>query len=205
MAEKPDVEKLVRDAFDARQYERAATLTIEYYGPELLGFLVGYLRDADAASEVFADFSEAFWKALPAFELRCSIRTFAYKIARRTAGHYRDGAQRRRRAHVPSELTALTGAVERVRTATVVYLRTEIKDQFQQLRASLPEEDQLLLVLRVDRGLSWIELAEVVLADEPAPDAERLKTEAARLRKRFQLAKERLRALVEAAGLLERK
>ncbi len=205
MTEQPAIEKLVREAFDARLYERAATLTIEHYGPELLGFLIGYMHDFHVASEVFAEFSEAFWKALPVFEWRCSIRTFAYKIARRTASHHRKGARRRQRALVPAELTELTGAVERVRTATVAYLRTDVKDQFQELRATLPEEDQLLLVLRVDRDLSWLELAEVMLTDEAAPDRERLKTEAARLRKRFQLAKERLRALVVAAGLLESK
>lgn len=203
MTENPDTEKLIREAFDTQQYERAATLSIEYYGSELLGFLIGYLHDPDAASDVFADFSEAFWKALPAFEWRCSMRTFAYKIARRTAGRHRKGEQRHRRAIVDAELCELTGAVERVRTATAAYKRTEVRDQFQELRASLPDEDQMLLVLRVDRGLSWLELAEVLLAEQAAPDAESLKAEAARLRKRFQLVKERLRRLIAAAGLLE--
>jgi RNA polymerase sigma-70 factor (ECF subfamily) len=193
----------IREAFDAPGYERAATLTIEHYGPELLGFLISHFRDEEAASEVFAEFSEAFWKALPSFEWRCSVRTFAYKLARRTAGHYRKRARRRDRAHVPSELSQLSAAVDRVRTATVAYKRTDVKDRFQQLRAELSEEDQTLLVLRVDRGLSWLELAEVMSADEGAPDPERLKTEAARLRKRFQLAKERLRQLILEAGLLE--
>jgi RNA polymerase sigma-70 factor (ECF subfamily) len=197
-------EMSIREAFDAQSYERAATLTIEHYGSELLGFLISHLRDEDAASEVFADFSEAFWKALPSFEWRCSIRTFAYKLARRTAGRYRKRARRRDRADVLSELSQLSVAVDRVRTATMVYQRTEVKDRFQQLRAELSEEDQTLLVLRVDRGLSWLELAEVMSADEAAPDAERLKTEAARLRKRFQLAKVRLSQLIEEAGLLER-
>jgi RNA polymerase sigma-70 factor (ECF subfamily) len=78
-----------------------------------------------------------------------------------------------------------------------------VKDRFQQLREQLPEDDQTLLVLRVDRGLSWLELAEVMLGDDAPASDEQLKTEAARLRQRFQAAKHRLRKLVEEAGLLE--
>jgi RNA polymerase sigma-70 factor (ECF subfamily) len=197
------VEQLIREAFDAQRYESAATLTIEHYGPELLGFLISHLRDEDAASEVFADFTEAFWETLPSFEWRCTIRTWAYKLARRTAGRYRKRARRRDRLQPLPELSQLSLAIDRVRTATVAYKRTDVKDRFQELRAALPEEDQTLLVLRVDRGLSWLELAEVMLENELAPDHVRLKTEAARLRKRFQLAKERLRELIAEAGLLD--
>jgi hypothetical protein len=42
-----------------------------------------------------------------------------------------------------------------------------------------------------------------MLGDEASPNEEQLKTEAARLRKRFQHAKDRLRKMAEEAGLLE--
>jgi hypothetical protein len=42
-----------------------------------------------------------------------------------------------------------------------------------------------------------------MLGDEAAPSDEQLATEAARLRKRFQLAKEKLREMAEKEGLLE--
>jgi RNA polymerase sigma-70 factor (ECF subfamily) len=91
-----------------------------------------------------------------------------------------------------------------VRTATVAYKRTDVTDRFQQLREQLTDEDQTLLILRIDRGLSWLELAQIMLGeDDKAPSEEGLKTEAARLRKRFQHAKDRLRKLAEEAGLLE--
>jgi RNA polymerase sigma-70 factor (ECF subfamily) len=198
-----DTETLIRNACEARRYERAATLTIEHYGPELLGFLTSQLRDEEAADEVFAEFSAAFWEGLPRFEWRCSVRTWAYKLARRTAGRHRKRARRDARLQPLTQLSQLSQAVERVRSATRAYKRTAVKDRFQELRAALPEEDQALLVLRVDRGLSWLELAEVMLDNEAEPTELRLKTEAARLRKRFQLAKERLRELVAQAGLLE--
>ncbi|MGD8863761.1 MAG: sigma-70 family RNA polymerase sigma factor [Myxococcales bacterium] len=199
--EREAIEAQIRTAFDARDFERAATLAIEHYGPELLGFLVSHMGDADAAGDVFAQFSEDFWKTLPRFEWRCSVRTWAYKLARRAA------SQHRRREHKHDRNAPLTGAsrlsqaVERVRTATVAYRRTDVKDRFQALRARLPEEDQTVLILRVDRRLSWLELAEVFLGDETIePDA--LKKEAARLRKRFQLAKDRLKKMAEEEGLL---
>jgi RNA polymerase sigma-70 factor (ECF subfamily) len=121
-------------------------------------------------------------------------------LARRSASQFR----RREHKHAGAQpLSQLSIAVDRVRTATVAYLRTAVKDRFQQLRDQLAPEDQTLLVLRVDRGLSWLELAEVMLAETEPASEEALKTEAARLRKRFQIAKERLRVLAEEAGLLE--
>jgi hypothetical protein len=58
-------------------------------------------------------------------------------------------------------------------------------------------------LLRVDRGLSWLEIAAVCAGSEAA-DEETLKREAARCRKQFERTKERLRELAEQAGLLER-
>lgn len=57
------------------------------------------------------------------------------------------------------------------------------------------------VVLRVDRGLAWEELARVML-DDPAATSEALKRESARLRKRFQLVKEKLLELGREAGLV---
>ena len=70
-----------------------------------------------------------------------------------------------------------------------------------QLREELPAEDQALLILRVDKQLDWNELAQVLSEDELAGDA--LRRESARLRKRFQMIKERLRKRAEEEGLLE--
>ena len=196
-------ETLIREACDACDYERATTLVVEHFGAELLGFLVAHMRDADAAAEVFQLWSEAFWRALPSFEWRCSVRTWAYKLGRRAASQYRRRERKHDAARPIAELSQLSLAVERVRTGTLAYRRTDVKDQFQELRAQLSEEDQTVLILRVDRGLSWLELAEVMLGEDAAPTDEQLKTEAARLRKRFQHAKERLRKMAEEAGLLE--
>lgn len=202
------IEQSIRAAFDAGDHERAATLTIEGYGHEILGFLVAQMRDADTAGEVFSQFSEDFWRTLPRFEWRCSVRTWAYKLARRAASHHRRKARGRdARQVLLTQASRLSQAVERVRTATVAYKKTDVKDRLHALRERLPAEDQEVLILRVDRGLSWLELAEVMLGEDAAlegaaPTDEQLKTEAARLRKRFQIAKEQLRKMIEEEGLL---
>lgn len=197
------IENLIRAACDAGDHERAATLAIEHYGPELMGFVVNHMRDADEAGEVFAQFSELFWTTLPKFQWRCTARTWAYKLLRQSAAQYRRSERKHQRQQPLSHLSRLSVAVARVRTATAAYMRTEVKDGLQALRDQLPPEDQQLLVLRVDRGLDFLQLAEIMLDSEMTPTPEQLKTEAARLRKRFQLAKQRLRAMAEQAGLLE--
>jgi len=206
MRESPDRSELaVRAAFDQGAHDLAATQAIELYGHEIFSFIGSQLREAHAASDAFSDFSELFWRTLPRFEWRCSLRTWMYLLARRALSRERRDARKRNRHETElSRASALPEAVVRARTQTAAHLRTAVKDQFQSLRAELSEEDQIVLVLRVDRGLSWNELAEVMLGAEEAPTAAQLTTEAARLRKRFQLAKEHLRKRAEEAGLVER-
>ena len=90
-----------------------------------------------------------------------------------------------------------------VRTQTVEFLRTEKRTRLQALRDALPEEDRMLLVLRVDRQLAWNELARILGEGGEGLDAQALGREAARLRKRFQLVKDRLRELAKKEGLIE--
>jgi len=90
---------------------------------------------------------------------------------------------------------------QQVRTTTLPFLRSQTKSRLSELRNTLPMEDQMLLILRIDRSLGWNEIAQVIGA-EAIPEAE-LARESARLRKRFQLVKDRLRELAKAEGLLE--
>jgi RNA polymerase sigma-70 factor (ECF subfamily) len=80
-------------------------------------------------------------------------------------------------------------------------MRTQTKDWFAKIRESLPPDDQVLLVLRVDRELGWDELARVSLGD-PEADGAAVKRESMRLRKRFQLLKDQLRDMAARDGIL---
>jgi RNA polymerase sigma-70 factor (ECF subfamily) len=89
-----------------------------------------------------------------------------------------------------------------VRTETLSFLQTQKRNRLQSLREELPPDDRTLLILRVDRHLEWPELARVLAGDDVPLDEASLKREAARLRKRYQIVKDRLRDLAKREGLV---
>jgi RNA polymerase sigma-70 factor (ECF subfamily) len=214
-SERDALEGSIRAQCDAGAYDDGATLAIKGYGAEIYGFLVTLHRSEEEASDVFATVCENLWRGLPRFGWGSSLRTWVYTITRHASLRHRKNAQRRARGGVPMSQVASMLAAE-VRTATQQCMKTEQKDAFTRIRESLPPEDQMLLVLRVDRGLAWNDLARILLGNgdgaEGAPemsgenaDEETLKREAARLRKRFQLVKEKLVELGRREGLIEPK
>ena len=79
----PDgLEDQIRVATEAKDWPRAATLALEGYGPEVLGFLVTLTRSAVDASEAFSIFSEGVWRGLPKFRWEASFRDGAADGAR---------------------------------------------------------------------------------------------------------------------------
>jgi RNA polymerase sigma-70 factor (ECF subfamily) len=197
------VEAAVRAKCERGEYEDAATLAVREYGREVLRFLMSRLRDDDAAAEVFSVLAEDLWRGLPAFEWRCSLRTWAYTLARHAACRHVSSARRHRARHVAlSQATAVSRAAMQVRTETLAVQRTSNKNRLSALRDQLPPEDRELLVLRVNRRLDWREIAHVVLYEGDRPSDAQIDREAARLRKRFQIVKERLRKMAEEQGLV---
>jgi RNA polymerase sigma-70 factor, ECF subfamily len=198
-----DPETSIREAWDRADFQEAATRLLECYGPEVQGFLVAFMADRAAASEAFSLFAQDLWVALPNFAWRCTARGWAYTLARNAARRHAKSEKRRRSRHVAIPEGLLSEVAARTRTRTDAYLKTEVKNRMQELRRRLPAEDQQILILRVSRQLSWTEIA-MVLGDDglTATDGE-LKRAATRLRKRFQLAKDRLRELARREGLTE--
>jgi RNA polymerase sigma-70 factor (ECF subfamily) len=175
----------------------ATAAALKGYGPELFGFLCALERDEDNASDAFAQLSEDVWRGLAAFGWDCSLRTWMYTLARNASHRLH---RNKKRTQVPlSQAPELAALAEKVRTRTMTFMRSESKDKFARIRATLAPEDEALLVLRVDRQLDWNELARV-LSGELDDDA--LKRESARLRKRFQLLKEKLLELGRQEGLV---
>jgi RNA polymerase sigma-70 factor (ECF subfamily) len=190
-----DVQTLIRRG----ALEQAAARTLEGYGPELYGFLVNLMGSASDADEVYAQTVEDLWRGLPAFEAKCSMRTWVYLLARHAAVRYRRSPWNRGARTGDSRLELL---VAESRSGTEPWRQTEVKDRWRALRQSLDPDDGALLVLRIDRDLSWNDIARVMLGIE-APDAADLERETARLRKRFQVLKEELRRRAREAGLVE--
>ena len=178
----------------------AVSAAIKRHGPGILGYLCAILGDPDQADDAFSAFCERLWRALPRFEWRCSTRTWAYILARAAAADVRRAARRGQRWAEPLTESRIASVAENVRSATWPLLRTERRSALLQLRDDLPAADRMLLVLRVDRGLAWQDVARVFLEKE-APADDEVRRESARLRKRFQLVVERLRTRARAKGL----
>lgn len=197
-------EAAIQASFMAGDLARAAHLTFERYGPEVLTFLRLRLRSEDNAEEVFAMFAEDLWSGLSGFEFRCSMRCWVYILARNAANRFASAPQRRVQRRLPlSEHPSALACEPTTRTRTGVHRQTESKQRVRALRERLAHEDQMLLVLHVDRGLPFRELALVMSGDGALSD-DALVREAARLRKRFERIKAELRAMAIEAGLLQR-
>ena len=192
-------ERELEELIDAREFERAATAALRCYGPELYGFLMNLMGGEADAAEVFSQTGEDLWRGLPSFGRRCSVRTWMYLLARHAAARFRRSPWNRGGRTSDERLDA---AVADSRSRTSPWLRTDVKDKWRALRETLDPDDRALLVLRVDRGMGWNEVARVMLDREDAGDAE-VAREAARLRKRFQLLKRDLRKRAREAGLIE--
>ena len=191
-----------RDSFGAllvsADFEAAATRALEAYGPELYGFLINLMGSESDASEVFSQSVEDFWRALPKFERRCSVRTWLYLLARNAAARFWRSPWQR----AACSTSRLDSLVADARSRTEPWLRTDVKDKWRELRESLDPDDRALLVLRVDRDLDWHDVARVMLSSEAA-EASELERETARLRKRYHQLKGELRERARAAGLLD--
>ena len=182
-----DLEARVLAVLDAGDTDSAATLALKGYGPEIFGYLAVVLKDETRAADAFSIFSENLWAGLGTFERRSSLRTWAYKIAFGAAMRIvRDPHQRRAMPLTGSKASELA---EEVRTATAAHLRTENKDRVRELRDALTEDEQTLLVLRIDRELEWSDVADIIGVEE------------ATLRKRFERVKDTLRKLARERGI----
>lgn len=202
-AERARLEDEVRRLCGQGEITQAATRTVQGYGPQVYSFLVATCRHETEASDAFSETTERIWKGLPTFSWDASLRTWVYVVARNvTRNRGRNAARQERRAPHAGE-SALDHVAQAVRTETHAFLRTETKTRLQALRDSLPEEDRALLILRVDRQLDWKELARVLGGEDAALSDAALAKEAARLRKRYQLVKDRLRELAKKEGLIE--
>lgn len=187
------IEEQIRATLAQGDHRAAATETLRAYGPKILGYLQAVLRDEADAADAFSIFAEHLWRGLPTWRGQSSLKTWAFKLAWNAALNLKDEAWRRRgRRFKTGEASRLA---DEIRTRTGVRVERQ-RRALDGLRAELTEEEQTLLVLRIDQQLAWEEIAEV-MADEKAP------VDAAALRKRFERLKEKLSRLAKERGLVE--
>jgi RNA polymerase sigma-70 factor (ECF subfamily) len=185
-----EIEREIRELAEAGEVSAAVAALVKGYGPEIWGYLAGTLRTSDdELGEVFSAFCEDVCRGLPGFRFESSGRTWAYVIARRAAlRHVRDARQRARQFDGPAELEAIAHAV---RSTTVQHLRTTNHERLAEVRDQLDTDERTILIQRVDRQLTWREIAHIMGGGELDPEALRKREQV--LRKKFEAIKRQLR------------
>jgi RNA polymerase sigma-70 factor, ECF subfamily len=192
------VEADVRGLVERGELDAAATRAIEHYGPEIYGFLHAIARDDDLASEAFALGSEQLWRNLARFRWEASLRTWAYQLFRHALYQVRADPRRRPDRNLPLSIADSIADVHR--SVTAPFQRTEVKQGLRALRESLDPLDHEILVLRLDRAMSWKDIARALA--EPGDAETAVDQRAAAFRKRFERAKTQLRELAVKHGLI---
>lgn len=172
-------------------------VALALHGAEILGWLAASLPTEAEVADAYSLFCEELWRSLPRYRAQCSLRTWCYMLARHVLT--RVIARRRSAREIPISRAPVSDLAQPVREPTTGYRCTAVKQRVRALREQLDPDDQMLLVLRVDKDLDWREIAHVFLG-EHAEGAE-LVRRAAALRKRFERVKARLRALAAADAL----
>lgn len=170
------VGQLLRD----QRSDQACDLVLRELGPGLRGYLDVVVRHPADAEEAWARATVDVWRALPTFRGQSALKTYVYRIGWHAALKVlRDPYRRRRRSW------SQAGELEtRGRSQTAAYLRSDVRIEVQAARTLLTPVEQALLTLRIDRGMSWEEVAASLGTRAPAA------------RKRFERVKAKLRGVV---------
>ncbi len=196
-------------ALNDGRVDDALTIVLKGYGDELAGYLAGHSGDAELAAEAFAVGAADLWVALGQFRGACSLRTFAYTVFRHALARVARAPERRAQRRVPLSQAEHVSALQfQMLAATTRWQKTAAKNAVAALRDGLSADDRELLSLRLDRQLSWLEIATVMHARDVGVDVvieaddAALRRRAATLRKRFERVKAQLRKDAVAAGLV---
>lgn len=193
-------ESAVRTLCEAGDDAAAATAALQLYGGELLGFLVHVASNDAVALDAFSLLAENIWRSLPGFRWESSLRTWCFVLARRALSR---AGRRQGKPKVPLSTNAMQQIADSISSASMPLLRAQQREKLAELRARLSEDERLLLTLRVDKELSWRDVADVMgeLPEGAAP--EEVKRVTAGLRKRFERTATRLRELARQEGIVE--
>jgi len=180
------LEGRVRSLLEKGELDLAATIAIEALRPEALAYLRTRL-DEDEANDALSLWSEAVWKDLGSFRWQSSLRAWAIGVARHSASRIVRKPHRHREQHLSSSAASWIAAS----IGTSVAISAERHQKLALLRATLDEDEQELLTLRIDRGLEWEEVAYI------------LETNSAAVRKRMERLTKKLAQQARELGLLD--
>ena len=186
------LDEKVREQLDRGEQREAASAALHALGPPVLGYLEAIVKDPDAARDVFQVFAEEMWRALPGWRGEGSLRAWCYRLAWRAHARFRREAWQKRRERLRTTMASRIAASIASNESRLPGGR---EDRLARLRATLTPEEQTLLILRLDRELSWSEVAEVLSHDADPVDPPAL-------RKRFERLRDKLARLAKEQGLV---
>ena len=180
----------VRQLLQQGDINTAVEWLLDAHAAAILSVLRSVLVDRSRCEDAFQDCALKVFDALPSFRWESKLSTWLYRIARNTAhDHATEPFLRRGRRLTTLEQEALLDSC--THTVTKEWLKTEIKAELWEKISKLKNEDRLLFSLRLGQGLSWREIAEIELGTRS--NDQELRRHAAKLRKRFERIKSRLR------------
>jgi RNA polymerase sigma-70 factor (ECF subfamily) len=143
----------------ADDLEAAAARVIDACGPAILGYLRVALGSESVAQQAFTAFSSAVWQKLGRYRGAWEIRLWAYRLAFQCAIQQRR-AVRSKQLNPDRSGETRRRALGRTRTATAESMA--LTEHAELLRRELSIAEQTLLTLRLDKQLSWSEIALVL-------------------------------------------
>lgn len=184
-------EHRIRSLVGAGDVGSAVTGVLRLYGAEVFGFISALVEMPVFAREVYVAVGELLWCGLPRFEWRCDLRTFMYTLARRALRAFR-----KEHGAPPKPLFQESPRPP----SSGPFRQKAFRGVVAALRKKLAHEERELLILRVDRGLSWRSVA-ISSLGEHAGDEE-LAREEKRLRECLARLKEKLAQIAREHGIL---
>jgi len=192
LASSQATEEKIAALLGARDWAGASTVALRAYGPPILTYLRSVLRDDDLAGDVFSRFAEKLWRSVGDFRGECAFATWAYRLAWFAVREHKRAEGRRREQRLGTD--AVEQIVQEVRESTATGIHTDAKDRWARIKGSLDPFERSLLLLRVEKGLPWKDVARI-MAEEGEELAE------AALRKRFARLRARLHKLARDEGV----
>jgi RNA polymerase sigma-70 factor (ECF subfamily) len=162
------------------------------FGPKVMGYLVRVLGDEDDAADAYSLWAEDVWKGIEGLREAAAAKVWTYRIAWNAAARVKRQAWNKRRQRMPTTMASRIAAEALSRTPGAAEREAA---QLTRLREGLSPPEKSLLVLHVDRGLSWKEVAEVMAGDGEVVDE-------AALRQRFTRLKRKLGERARELGLI---
>lgn len=173
-----DREHVIRTLHVSKEGEAGALVALETYGAEIYAFLAAAAHTPLQTEAAFSELCHDVWRSFRMFRWGASLRTWMYVLAYESLLRAEQGTEIDR----PRTCTEVAPLLARARDAATRW-------QYAGLRHRLDREDRALLVLKIDRGLSWRDVVEVL-------DVEELT-----LRMRLDRIKRRVRDLAREANL----